>query len=101
MPETKTGSGDKAQPVSVYKAERMLLNLMFFSSAAFRIVKAELTKEELTDAKNQELFRAISLFKENEEGASTPVFLSSLPDELKSLAADILLQEYTGILLHR
>ena len=74
----------------------MLLNLMFFSSAAFRIAKSEVAPEELTDERNRALFEAIIKFKENDEAANAPMFLSSLPEDLKALAADILYKEYMG-----
>lgn len=88
--------GQSVQTNSVYKAERMLLNLMFFSSAAFRIAKSEVAPEELTDERNRALFEAIIKFKENDEAANAPMFLSSLPEDLKALAADILYKEYMG-----
>ena len=85
-----------AQPNSVYKAERMLLNLMFFNNTAFRTAKTQVLPEELTDSRNKALFEAIVKFKENDTANSAPVFLSSLPEDLKALAADILYKEYMG-----
>lgn len=85
-----------AQPAFVYKAERMLLNLMFFSTPAFRTAKAQISPEELTDERNRELFDAIVKFKENNDTANAPMFLSSLAEETKALAADILYKEYAG-----
>ncbi len=85
-----------ATPTAVYKAERMLLNLMFFSKSALRIAKEEMTPDDLTDPKNRALFSAILRFKEEHLDSSAPVFLSSLPEELKTKAADILYKEYLG-----
>lgn len=88
--------GQTAQPTSVYKAERMLLNLMFFNNSAFRTAKSEVSPDELTDLKNRDLFQAIIKFKETDDSCNAPVFLSSLPEETKALAADILYKEYMG-----
>ena len=88
--------GQTAQPTSVYKAERMLLNLMFFNNSAFRTAKSEVSPDELTDLKNRDLFQAIIKFKESNDSCNAPVFLSSLPEEMKALAADILYKEYMG-----
>ncbi len=85
-----------AAPAAVYKAERMLLNLMFFSKTALRTAKEEITPEELTDPNNRTLFTAILRFKEENSDASAPLFLSSLSDELKTTATDILYKEYMG-----
>lgn len=85
-----------AAPTAVYKAERMLLNLMFFSKAALRIAKEEMTPDDLTDPKNRALFSAILRFKEKNSDSSAPLFLSSLSEELKTTAADILYKEYLG-----
>ena len=85
-----------AAPTAVYKAERMLLNLMFFSKTALRIAKEEMTPDDLTDPKNRALFSAILRFKEEHHDSSAPLFLSSLSEELKTTAADILYKEYLG-----
>ena len=85
-----------AAATAVYKAERMLLNLMFFSKTALRIAAEEITTEELTDQKNRTLFSAILRFKEEHNDSSAPLFLASLAEELKTTAADILYKEYIG-----
>lgn len=95
-PPAASRSGHSVPPNSVYKAERMLLNLVFFSTAAFRIAKSEIDPNELTDERNRVLYQTILKFKENEDAANAPVFLSSLPEDLKALAADILYKEYLG-----
>lgn len=89
-------SREKAPPSSVYKAERMLLNLMFFNNPAFNIVKSEITPEEIKDEKNRKLFLCILKFKEESTSSYSPVFLSGLPEELRPYAADILYKEYVG-----
>lgn len=95
LSSSRTETKDAA-PTAVYKAERMLLNLMFFSKAALRIAKEEMTPDDLTDPKNRALFSAILRFKEENHDSSAPLFLSSLPEELKTTAADILYKEYMG-----
>lgn len=87
---------EDTQSTSVYKAERMLLNLMFFSNVAYRIAKSEITPEALSNEKNQALFQAILKLKEENESIAASLFLSSLAEDLKPLAADILYKEYTG-----
>ncbi len=87
---------DASAATMVYKAERMLINLMFFSKTAFRTAKAEITAEELTDPTCRALFSAVLSFKEENADNAAPLFLSSLSAELKSAAADILYKEYTG-----
>ena len=94
-PPGSTGK-DASAATTIYKAERMLINLMFFSNTAFRTAKAEITAEELTDPICQALFSAILSFKEQNDDIAAPLFLSSLSTELKSAAADILYKEYTG-----
>lgn len=89
-------SDNNPQSTSIYKAERMLLNLMFFNKSAFRIVKDSINAEELSDKKNRELFCAITKFKENDDTANAPLFMSSLSSELKAMAADVLYKEYVG-----
>lgn len=92
---TRTETKD-AGATAVYKAERMLLNLMFFSKTALRTAAEEITAEELTDPKNRTLFSAILRFKEDHNDSSAPLFFASLTEELKTTAADILYKEYIG-----
>ena len=87
---------DTATPLASYKAERMLLNIIFFNLAAFKIAKAEITEEEFTDEKHRTLFSQIKKFKEENESSDAGGFMSSLPLGLKGLAAEILYKEYTG-----
>ena len=83
-------------PTASYKTERMLLNVMFFNLAAFKIAKAEITQSEISDEKHARLFNEILKFKEKNEAADAGAFLSSIPEDLKSLAAEILYKEYVG-----
>ncbi len=86
----------KTQSTVSYKTERMLLNLMFFSVQAFRIAKDAVSSDEITDDKHQRLFAEIIKYKEANINGDCALFLSSIPEELKSLAADILCKEYVG-----
>ncbi len=81
---------------AAYKTERMLLNLMFFSNAAFRIAKNNVTTEDLTDERHKRLFEAVLAYKEEDEKSDCSMFFATLPEELKPLAADILYKEYLG-----
>ena len=86
----------KVQSSASYKTERMLLNLMFFSAQAFRIAKDVVSPDEITDDMHQRLFAEIIKYKEANINGDCALFLSSIPEELKSLAADILCKEYVG-----
>ena len=81
---------------ATYKSERMLLNVMFFNLSAYRLAKAEITQEELSDNTHKQLFLQILNFKESNESSDAGAFLSSLPESLKPSAAEILYKEYTG-----
>ena len=81
---------------ATYKSERMLLNVMFFNLSAYKLAKAEITQEELSDNTHKQLFLQIVKFKESNESSDAGAFLSSLPESLKPSAAEILYKEYTG-----
>ncbi len=83
-------------PTATYKAERLLLNIMFFNLSAYRLIKAEITQDELADEKHTKLFAEIVNFKERNDAIDAGVFLSSIPEDIKSLAAEILYKEYVG-----
>jgi len=98
MPQKTPRAGVMPQAASTasYKTERMLLNLMFFSNPAFRVAKAELTPEEFSTDTHRALFEAMLSFKSEGESCDASLFFSTLPDELKTYAADILYKEYIG-----
>lgn len=85
-----------ATPIASYKAEQMLLNIIFFNLAAFKIAKSEITEEEFADGTHKMLFSQIKKFKEENESTDAGAFMSSLPQDLKSTATGILYKEYTG-----
>lgn len=85
-----------ATPIASYKAEQMLLNIIFFNLAAFKIAKSEITEEEFADGTHKTLFSQIKKFKEENESTDAGAFMSSLPQDLKSTATGILYKEYTG-----
>lgn len=85
-----------AVPNATYKTERMLLNLMFFHNPAFRIAKAEVAPEEIATETHRMLFQAILAFKEEKESTDASLFFSTLPENLKPIAADVLYKEYVG-----
>ncbi|MBR4874742.1 MAG: DNA primase [Clostridia bacterium] len=97
--ESKTNaviSREKAPPNAVYKSERMLLNLMFFNQNAYRIAKAEIEPHELSSEAHKTLFDAILKFREENSEVNAPLFLASLPDNLKSVAADVFYSQHIG-----
>lgn len=89
-------NSEAAASSAAYKTERMLLNLMFFNNQAFRVAKSSVTPEELSDSRHRALFESVIAFKADSESCDAPMFFSTLPEELKSLAADILYKEYLG-----
>lgn len=83
-------------PLASYKAEQMLLNIIFFNLAAFKIAKSEITEEEFADENHKLLFSQIKKFKEENESHDAGAFMSALPQNLKSAATGILYKEITG-----
>lgn len=92
----KLPGASKAASTASYKTEQMLLNLMFFSNVAFRIANTSITAEELTDERHKALFTAVTEFKKESESCDASLFFATLPEELKSPAAQIFLKEHLG-----
>lgn len=93
--ETTVHRGE-TPPTSTYKAERLLLNIMFFNLSAYRLIKSGLTCEEMTDKNHAKLFEEIIKFREYNENSDAGMFLSSIPQDIKSCTAEILYKEYVG-----
>lgn len=93
--ETRVQRGE-TPPTATYKAERLLLNIMFFNLSAYRIIKSEITQEEMTDKNHARLFEEIIKFRECNENSDAGMFLSSIPQDIKSCTAEILYKEYIG-----
>ncbi len=89
-------SSQKPINTASYKTEQMLLNLMFFSNVAFRIANNSITADELTDERHKALFSAVQAFKKDDESTDASLFFAGLPEELKSLAAQIFCKEHLG-----
>lgn len=85
-----------ATPIASYKAERMLLNIIFFNLAAFKLARTEIDESEFTDENHRLIFLQILKFKEENESHDAGAFMSSLPSDLKGTAAEILYKEYIG-----
>ena len=83
-------------PLASYKAEQMLLNIIFFNLAAFKIAKSEITEEEFADENHKLLFSQIKKFKEENESHDAGAFMSALPQNLRSAATGILYKEIAG-----
>lgn len=92
----RTSHGKEPANTASYKTEQMLLNLMFFHNSAFRIATASITAEELSDERHKALFTAVTEFKKESESSDASLFFATLPDELKSLAAQVFCREYLG-----
>ncbi len=85
-----------AAPTATYKAERLLLNIMFFNLSAYKVAKAKITPQEISDENHRKLFCEIVKYKEDSENADVSAFLAILTQDLKSCAAEILFKEYVG-----
>ena len=83
-------------PTATYKSERMLLNVIFFNLSAFKSARSRIEKAEFSDDKHGQLFEEICKFKESNETSDASAFLSSIPENLKPTAAEILYKEYIG-----
>ena len=86
----------ESPPTASYKSERMLLNVMFFSLAAFKLTKSQIDASEFTEDKHRRLFLEIVRSREESETIDAGAFLASIPEDLKSTAAEILYKEYSG-----
>ena len=85
---------DKAQSTATYKAERMLLNIIFFQRKAFELAKEELSPELFSGEDNKKLFEAMLSYKSETAEAQASGFLSYIDPSLKEKAAAILYREY-------
>ena len=83
-------------PTASYKSERMLLNVIFFNLSAFKLAKNQIEASEFSDETHRQLFIEISRFRETNETADAGAFLTSLSENLKPAAAEILYKEYIG-----
>ena len=79
---------------ATYKAETMLLNIMFFQQKAFEIAKEELSGELFANEEHRKLFEAIIAYKSENAEAQASGFLSFVESSLKQKAAAILYREY-------
>ena len=93
---TEYTSRGKPPAAATYKAERMLLNVMFFNLAAFKQAKTLIDASELSDGAHRQIFSEIIKFKESNESSDAGTFFTSIPENLKSSAAEILYKEYVG-----
>lgn len=83
-------------PTASYKSERMLLNVMFFNLSAYRLAKSQITSQDLSEENHRRLFDEMVKFREQNEALDAGAFLSQLPEDIKSTAAEILYKEYVG-----
>ncbi len=95
---TNIGYQKRGEPITAasYKSERMLLNVIFFNLSAYKSAKSQIDASEFSDDTHKKLFSEIIRFRESNETSDASTFLSSLSEELKPTAAEILYKEYTG-----
>lgn len=86
--------GAAAQSNVTYKAERMLLNIIFFQRKAFELAKEELSPNLFSGEDNRKIYEAILNFKNETSEADASGFLSYIDSSLKKSAASILYREY-------
>ncbi len=79
---------------ATYKAETMLLNIMFYGQKAFEIAKDELSGELFANDDHKKLFEAIIDYKSETAEAQAAGFLSYIEPAIKQKAAAILYREY-------
>lgn len=93
--EIKTGSdiGGK-QNTGTYKAELMLLNVMFFDEKAFRYAKENADESLFSADANKQLFNEIIKFKDGGGADVAPEFLVTLEEKLRNYASTILFKSY-------
>lgn len=82
------------QSNSTYKAERMLLNVIFFQRKAFQLAKEEVSPELFSGEENRRIYEAMLTFKSETAEADASGFLSYIDSSLKRSAAAILYREY-------
>lgn len=77
-----------------YKAERMLLNIVFFQRRVFELAKEELSPQLFSGTENRSIYEAMLAFKNEMPEADAAAFLSYIDSSLKKSAAAILYREY-------
>lgn len=79
---------------TTYKAERMLLNIIFFHQKAYEMAKEEADGSLFANDTNSKIFDAIMAYKSKTQEADASGFLSFIDGPLKQQAAAILYKEY-------
>lgn len=87
--------GEK-QNSNTYKAERMLLNMIFFDNKAFRYAKDNADETLMSTKFNKSLFIELVAFKSVTDSCIPAEFLTTLNDELKDYASALLFKSYSG-----
>lgn len=77
-----------------YKAERMLLNIVFFQRRVFELAKDELSPQLFSGTENRSIYEAMLAFKNEMPEADAVAFLSYIDSSLKKSTAAILYREY-------
>ncbi len=87
---------DAAGLTTTYKAEKMLLNVIFFQNKAFEMAKTELKSEFFASKDHRSIFDSMIAYKAENTEADASGFLSYIDEPLKQKAAAILYDEIEG-----
>ncbi|MBE7011002.1 MAG: DNA primase [Ruminococcaceae bacterium] len=85
------------QSIATYKAERLLLNLLFFHRRVYEVMAERVESEWFTGAIHKSLLSKIMAYRAGEEEADASAFLVTLTDEQeKQTAASVLYESFVG-----
>ncbi|MBR6728989.1 MAG: DNA primase [Clostridia bacterium] len=87
----------RQQNTATYKAEQMLINLVFFHRRAYETAKTALRPEWFTSDVHARLFQAVLAYRAEHEEADAAVFLNTIADEaLRQVAVAVLYRSFSG-----
>lgn len=92
--ESSVMENGAVQNNATYKAERMLLNVIFFQRKAFELAMQELSADLFSGEENRRIYEAMLAFKRETPEADAAGFLSYIDTSLRKSAAAILYREY-------
>ncbi|MBQ3225891.1 MAG: DNA primase [Clostridia bacterium] len=87
-------STEASGQIATYKAERMLLNVIFFQRKAFELAKEELSGDLFAGVEHRKIYEAMLTYKLENPEADASDFLSYVDEPLKKTVAAILYREY-------
>lgn len=92
--EASAIQAEAVQNTATYKAERMLLNVIFFQRKAYEFAREELSGDLFAGVENRKIYEAMTAYKSENAEANASGFLSYIEPSLKEKAAAILYREY-------